>query len=121
MSTDIHSKLDRLLAGQVAQAKATADLETSIAAVVQGISGLVPLLGAQTEMLRLLLAAATQETPGDSNLPELLTQILATMERMEAAIVRLPGAVEQMVRPTPSPDATPAFAPSPEREPSQGD
>ncbi len=97
--TDLHAKLDRLLAGQAAQAKAVADLETGLDAVVQGVSGLVPLLGTQTEMLRLILEAATREPPGDTDLGQLLTNLLASMERVEAAIIHLPELVQQAVHP----------------------
>jgi hypothetical protein len=110
--SDLHTKLDRLLAGQVDQAKAIANLETGIDAVVQGVSGLVPLLGTHTEMLGLLLQTAAKEAPGDTNLGELLTKLLTTMERVETAIIRLPRMVQQAVHPAASDSTGP--------EPGQG-
>ena len=97
--TDLHAKLDRLLAGQADHARAIADLETGIGAVVQGVSGLVPLLGMQTEMLRLILAAATREPPGDTDLGQLLVNLLATMERIEATVIALPEALGRTFTP----------------------
>lgn len=97
--TDLHAKLDRLLAGQADHARAIADLATGIGAVVQGVSGLVPLLGMQTEMLRLILEAATREPPGDMDLGQLLANLLATMERVEATVIALPEALRQTFTP----------------------
>lgn len=88
---ELHAKLDRILAGQAAQARAAAELETSVGALVQGVSGLVPLLRLQTEMLEQILRAATQEPPGDTDLAKLLTALLAGLERIETAIAALPG------------------------------
>lgn len=114
--TDLHAKLDRLLAGQADHAKAIADLATGIGAVVQGVSGLVPLLGMQTEMLRLILEAATREPPGDTDLGQLLVNLLATMERVEATVIGLPEALRQTLTPA----AGGGTDPYP-HEPGQGD
>lgn len=99
--TDLHAKMDRLLAGQAAQAQATAELETSLAALVQGISGLVPLLGTHTELLQLIHQAATREAPGDGDLAELLAKLVVAMERVEMAVIHLPETVRQAVRSAP--------------------
>jgi len=110
--TDLHAKLDRLLAGQADHARAIADLEAGINAVVQGVSGLMPLLSTHTEMLGLLLQAATREPLGDSDLGELLTKLMATMERVERAITDLPHAVQWASQPAASDSTGP--------EPGQG-
>ncbi|WP_426960333.1 hypothetical protein [Muricoccus radiodurans] len=96
--TELHAKLDRILAGQAAQAKATAELETAVGALVQGVSGLVPLLGTQTEMLEQILRAATREPPGDMDLTRLLTGLLAALERIEAAVAALPAELRTAAR-----------------------
>lgn len=87
--SDLHAKLDRLLAGQAAQAQKSADMETALGAVVQGVHGLIPLLSTQTEMLQLILAAATREPPGDTDLANLLANLVASMERVETMLAIL--------------------------------
>ena len=94
----IGAKLDRILAGQEKQDRALADLEIAFGAVVQGVSGLVPLLSQQTELLGLIHQAATREPAGDGDLAEMLQKLLASMERIEDAVTGLAGQMRQAVQ-----------------------
>ena len=98
---DLHLKLDRLLAGQEAHTKAVTSLELVMSMVLQGVQNLVPLLGTQTEMLRQVLAAASDETADDGEMQKLiqrieaaLTQQTADMSAIRVTLQRLPGQVE---------------------------
>lgn len=98
---DLHLKLDRILAGQEDQAKATAELELVVSMLAQGLQNLVPLLGTQREMLQRLLEAASDEGGGGGEITELiarieaaLTQQTADMSAIRVTLQRLPGQVE---------------------------
>ncbi len=98
---DLHLKLDRILAGQEDQAKATAELELVVSMLAQGLQNLVPLLGTQREMLQRLLEAAGDETADDGEMAKLiqrieaaLTQQTADMSAIRVTLQRLPGQVE---------------------------
>lgn len=93
--TDIHAKLDRLLAGQAAQARELADFGTALDATVQGVCGLVPLLATQTEMLQLILLASSSEPPGDMDLANLLSNLVVSMERVEAMLAVVAAGLRQ--------------------------
>ncbi|MDT8261884.1 hypothetical protein RQ832_01370 [Roseomonas sp. DSM 102946] len=94
----ISAKLDRILAGQEKQDRALADLEIAFGAVVQGVSGLMPLLSQQTELLSLIHEAATREPAGDGDLAEMLQKLLAAMERIEDGVTGLAGQMRQAVQ-----------------------
>lgn len=96
---DLHLKLDRILAGQEAQA--TAELELVLSMLVQGVQGLVPLLGTQREMLQRLLEAASDDTGDDGELTKLIQRIeaaliqqTANLSQIRVTLQRLPGQVE---------------------------
>ncbi len=97
--TDIHAKLDRLLAGQAAQGQELADLGTALDATVQGVRGLVPLLSMQTEMLNLILQAATREPQGDTDLANLLANLVVSMERVETMLAVLSAEMRRAAAP----------------------
>jgi hypothetical protein len=98
---DLHLKLDRILAGQDDQAKATVELELTLSMLLQGVQSLIPLFGTQREMLQRLLEAASDETGDDGEMTKLiqrieaaLTQQTADMSAIRVTLQRLPGQVE---------------------------
>ena len=98
---DLHLKLDRILAGQEDQAKATAELELVLSMLVQGVQNLIPLFATQREMLQRLLEAASGEAGDDGEMTKLiqrieaaLTQQTADMSIIRVTLQRLPGQVE---------------------------
>ena len=98
---DLHLKLDRILAGQEDQAKATAELELTLSMLLQGVQNLIPLFGTQREMLQRLLEAASDEGGDNGEMAELigrieaaLTQQTADISAIRVTLQRLPGQVE---------------------------
>ncbi len=98
---DLHLKLDRILADQEDQAKATVELELTLSMLLQGVQNLIPLFGTQREMLQRLLEAASDEGGDGGEMAELigrieaaLTQQTADMSAIRVALWRLPGQVE---------------------------
>ena len=98
---DLHLKLDRILAGQEDQAKATAELELTLSMLLQGVQNLIPLLGTQREMLQRLLEAASDEGGDGGEMVELIGRIeaaliqqTADMSAIRVTLQRLPGQVE---------------------------
>ncbi len=76
---DLHLKLDRILARQDDHAAAVAGLEEVLSMVLQGVHQLVPLLNAQTEMLRKIMEAAAGEEASDGEMAKLIRHIAAAL------------------------------------------
>lgn len=98
---DLHLKLDRILAGQEEQSKRQAEQELVLSMLVQGVQNLIPLFGAQREMLQRVLEAASDETGDGGEMAKLiqrieaaLTQQTADMSQIRVTLQRLPGQVE---------------------------
>lgn len=94
---DLHLKLDRILARQDEQIDKTADLETSITALVGGLSVLSDGLNTQTELLERVIEAISAETP-DSDLRDLLASIQASLKQIAEDGTRMVTVINTLPR-----------------------
>lgn len=81
--SDLHLKLDRILAGQASQQQAIAGLDNSVTSLAAGLSVLSDDLATQREILAKLVEAMSKEQEG-GEMRELLMRIEALLGQVAA-------------------------------------